>query len=130
MSTAEGCRRRRQRDDGDEQGEYEREYRFEVRSDEDGDDMLELEGVEVIIVGEVGSKWLVCRKRPKSEKGRGDCGCLGEAGERTRLDFGVVLFSRDSKRVTSLDTAILPEMEDQCADLKGDPSGVRRRFRK
>jgi hypothetical protein len=87
--------------------------------------VFEYEGVEVILVGEVGSKWLVCRKRPKSEKGRGGCGCPGAADERTRLDFGVVLDSRDSKRVMSLDTAILREMEGQCADLKGDPSGVR-----
>jgi hypothetical protein len=79
-----------------------------VRSDEDGDDVLEHEGVQVIMVGELGSKPVVCKKRLNSEKGRGGgCSGLDEAGERTRLDFGVVLDSSDSKSVTSLDTAIL-----------------------
>lgn len=82
-----------------------------MRSDEDGEDVLEHEGVQVIMVGELGelgSKPVVCKKRLKSEKGRGGgWSGLDEAGERTRLDFGVVLDSSDSKRVTSLDTAIL-----------------------
>jgi hypothetical protein len=79
---------------------------LEVRSEEDGDDMTEDEGVEVMVVGELKSRLLVWRKRPKSEKGKGVCICLDEAGERVRLDLGLVLGSRDSKRVMSLDTAI------------------------
>jgi hypothetical protein len=79
---------------------------LEVRSEEEGDDMTEDEGVEVIGVGELDSRLLVWRKRPKSEKGKGVCNCLDEAGERIRLDLVVVLDSRDSKTVMSLDTAI------------------------
>lgn len=81
---------------------------------------MDEEGVEVIIVGESDSRSPVCRKRPKSENGKGvwncacrwvggggvDGGCLDGVGKRVRLDFGVVLGSRDSKSVTSLDTAI------------------------
>ena len=80
---------------------------MELRSDEDGDEAMEEDGVEVMIVGEVERKSLMSRERLKLEKGRDGRKCLGEAGVRDRLDLEAVLESRDSNRVTSLDTAML-----------------------
>jgi hypothetical protein len=84
---------------------------LEVRKDEDGDDMLECEGVEATDGAALSSKWSVCKKRPSSGKGSGGGEGVDGAGERTRLNLGVVVGSRDSKRVMSLDTAIIrPEL--------------------
>ena len=77
MSTADGCRRSRQREEGVEYGEYEREYRFELRSDEDGEDAMEDDGVEVMVVGDVERKSLISRERSKSENGNDDSDCRG-----------------------------------------------------
>jgi hypothetical protein len=84
---------------------------LEVRNDEDGDDMLECEDVEAMDVAALSSKLSVCKKRPGSGKGSGGGEGVEGAGERTRLDLGVVVGSRDSKRLMSLDTAIIrPEL--------------------
>jgi hypothetical protein len=48
----------------------------------------------------------ILRERPKSVKGNDGWKYLDEADVRNRLDLGADLDSMDSKRVTSLDTAI------------------------
>lgn len=78
MSTADGCRRSRQREEGVEYGEYEREYRFELRSEEDGEEAMEDDGVEVMVVGEVERKSLIERERLKSENGKDGSKCRGD----------------------------------------------------
>lgn len=71
------------------------------------DEGIEVEGVEIMFVCMSERKSLMSRDRSNSEKGRAGCRCLDEAGLGDRLDLGAVLESRDSKRVMSLDTAIL-----------------------
>jgi hypothetical protein len=71
------------------------------------DEGVEVEGVEIMLVCVSERKSLISKDRLNSEKGRDGCRCLAEADPGDRLDFGGVLESRDSKRVMSLDTAIL-----------------------
>jgi hypothetical protein len=71
------------------------------------DEGIEVEGVEIMFVCMSERKSLKSRDRSNSEKGRDGCRRLDEADLGDRLDLGAVLESRDSKRVTSLDTAIL-----------------------
>jgi hypothetical protein len=66
-----------------------------------------VEGVEIMRVCVSERKSLMSRDRSNSEKGRDGCRCLDEADLGDRLDLEAVLESRDSKRVMSLDTAIL-----------------------
>jgi hypothetical protein len=63
--------------------------------------MAEDEGVEATDVTALSSKWSVCKK------GSGGGDEVDGAGEPTRLILGVVVGSRDSKRVMSRDTAII-----------------------
>jgi hypothetical protein len=69
--------------------------------------MLECEGVEATDVAALSSRLAVCKKRPGSGKGSGGGEGVEGAGEPTCRDLGVVVGSRDSKRVMSLDTAII-----------------------
>jgi len=71
------------------------------------DEGIEVEGVEIMFVCMSERKSLKSRDRSNSEKGRDGCRRLDEADLGDRLDLGAVLESRDSKRVTSLDTAIV-----------------------
>ena len=84
---------------------------MEPRSDENGEEAIEDEGVESIVEGEVERKSLTSRERLNSEKGRDGWKCVGEAGVPNRLALGAGFESRDSKRVISFDTAICEAVE-------------------